>query len=390
MSPDTKKKVLHVIPGFGWKGTFGGAERTVYNLVRGLSRSGTYAPVLCVLRPPHPPEGVPLDGCEILTLEYEGPDRDFEMLARCAIPLRAAIKRLRPDIVHSHLWPAAAVAGCALKGLPTPHVVHIHDTRPWLVSRQLRHRARRVLNRFALGPSARFIACAESVRAYTASGFLPSVHIEVIHYGIDTQRPFRKSDHSAAPDGVTLIGTAARLRPEKGIEQLIAACKRLRDEGGRFRLMIAGGGTLLPHYQDMARRAGLADHVEFLGAVADIPSFLAELNVFVLPSVATEGLPISLLEAMALRLPVVASAIAGIPEAVTDGQEGFLVPPDDTEALCAALKKLVADPALAIRMGEMARARVDRAFTVERLVDQVARCYETILAHAPTQEGNNS
>ncbi len=373
------KRVLHVIPGFGWNGTFGGAERTVYNLARGLARSGTYAPALCVLRPPKPPADAHLDGIEIMSLGYDGPDRDFEMLARCAIPLRAAIKRLRPDIVHSHLWPAAAVSGCALKGLRTPHVVHIHDTRPWLASRQLRHRARRALNRWLLGPSARFIACAESVRAYTASGFLPSVNIEVIHYGIDTQRPFRKSDHSATPDGVTLIGTAARLRPEKGIEQLISACKRLRDEGCRFRLRIAGGGALLSHYQDMAQRAGLADHVEFLGVVADIPSFLAELNVFVLPSIATEGLPVGILEAMASRLPVVATAIAGIPEAIADRQEGFLVPPNDVPALHRALKELIADPALAVRMGETARARIECSFTCERLTKEIVQYYDATL-----------
>ncbi len=376
MSQATKKKVLHVIPGFGWNGTLGGAERAVYNIVRSLSRSSTYTPVLCVLRRPHPPEGVTLDGYEILTLEYEGPDRDLEMLTRCAMPLRAVLKKLRPDIVHSHLWPAAAVSGCALKGLPTPHVVHIHDTRPWLVSRQLRHCARRALNRFALGPSARFIACAESVRAYTASGFLPSVHIEVIHNGIDTRRPFRKSDRSAAPDGVPLIGTAVRLRPEKGIEPLISACKRLRDEGGRFRLKIAGDGTLLPHYQDMARRAGLADHVEFLGAVADIPSFLAELNVFVLPSLATEGLPLSLLEAMAAGLPVVATTLAGIPEAVTDGREGFLVPPNDVQALSAAMKRLVASPEQRERMGRNAALRAADEFSADRMGARIIAFYD--------------
>ena len=379
MNAETPSKVLHVIPGFGWNGTFGGAERTVYNIVRGLAGTKAYTPTLCALRHPAPPDDAQMEGCEILTLDYDGPDRDFEMLTRCSVRLRAIIKRRRPAIVHSHLWPAAAVSGCALKGLAVPHVVHIHDTRPWLASSQLKHRARRAINRWLLGPSAHFIACANSVRDYTAQHFLPSAEIRTVYYGIDSERPFRRPDRASAADAVKTIGTAARLRPEKGLDQLISACRALRDEGVAFRLKIAGGGALLAQYRERVREAGLADCIQLLGFVTDIPSFLSGLDVFVLSSTATEGLPIGLLEAMASRLPVVASSVAGIPEAVTNGEEGFLIPPGDVPALCAALKKLVADPTLARDMGLRARARIERSFMLEHQIHEITRCYNRIL-----------
>ena len=158
-----------------------------------------------------------------------------------------------------------------------------------------------------------------------------------------------------------------------------SACRALRDEGVAFRLKIAGGGALLAQYRERVREAGLADCIQLLGFVTDIPSFLSGLDVFVLSSTATEGLPIGLLEAMASRLPVVASSVAGIPEAVTNGEEGFLIPPGDVPALCAALKKLVADPTLARDMGLRARARIERSFMLEHQIHEITRCYNRIL-----------
>ena len=378
MNVETSKKVLHVVPGFGSNGTLGGAERAVYDIVRGLARSGAYAPILCVLRRAAPPADLELEGIEVLTLHFTGPDRDFELLTRCAGQLRAMIKRIQPALVHSHLWTAAAVSGCALKGLGIPHVIHIHDTRSWLISKQLRHRVRRALNRWMLGRSVRFIACAKAVRDFTRDRFLPSADIEVIHYGIDAARFIRPGDRPAPGNAGRTVGTAARLRPEKGLEALLAACRQVHDEGLAFRLKVAGGGRRLAYYREEVQRAGLSGVADFLGPVADMPSFFSGLDVFVLPSLATEGLPISMLEAMASELPVVATAIAGTPEAVTDGEEGFMVPPNDIPALAAAMKKLLSDPPRAREMGRKARARIERFFARERMVEGVLRYYDTI------------
>ncbi len=128
-----------------------------------------------------------------------------------------------------------------------------------------------------------------------------------------------------------------------------------------FEALIIGGGRREAEMRQLAQELGLAGRVHFLGQRPDIPDLLGALDIFVLPS-HSEGVSLALLEAMAAGLPVIATAVGGLPEVVTDGVNGLLIPPQDPEALAQALARLLDDPALAKKLGENARRHVEEKF----------------------------
>jgi glycosyltransferase involved in cell wall biosynthesis len=195
----------------------------------------------------------------------------------------------------------------------------------------------------------------------------------VIHNGVPLDGP-RRPPRSAS-DPVTLV-SVGRLRPPKDFATLLRAVAAL--EPGSARLRIAGDGPERAALAAEVARLGLESTVELMGTRTDVAELLAGADVFVLSS-DSEGLPMSVLEAMAARLPVVASAVGGVPEAVRDGETGTLVPPRDSAALAEALRRLVADPALRDRLGEAGRRRVEREFSLARFEREHLELYR---AHA--------
>ena len=180
----------------------------------------------------------------------------------------------------------------------------------------------------------------------------------------------------------TVIGTTARLSPEKGLPYLIDAFARLRNRyGDRVRLRIAGEGPDRGALEQQIARLDLGSAVELSGWLEhdDIPAFLHGLDIFALPST-WEGFGVSAVEASATGLPVVASNIHGIPDAVLDGKTGLLVPPKDPAALATALGRLVDDPVLRTRLGAAGRAFVARNYDWQQNVRQMERLYETMTA----------
>ena len=147
-------------------------------------------------------------------------------------------------------------------------------------------------------------------------------------------------------------------------------------------MRLAGTGPLQDEVMEHAKRLGVSDHVEFCGHVTDVPSFLAGLDMFVLPSVSSEGLPLAVLEAMAMGLPIVATRIAGIPEVVEDGTNGFLVPPQAPAALADALQRCCEDVALRRRLGEAALAGTRQKHSFGVCARTIGRIYENIIGNA--------
>ena len=182
------------------------------------------------------------------------------------------------------------------------------------------------------------------------------------------------------PDYVVL--TAARLHPQKGHAYLLAAAAQVPDAT----FVLAGGGPLRAELEAQARELGVADRVLFLGERADIPELLAASDLVVLPSL-FEGLPVSVLEAMAAERPVVATAIGGTDEAVTHERSGLLVPPRNPEALASAIRRLRSDPDLARRLAKAGRERVEREFSSAVTAGQVMEIYDQVTAEAGGRDG---
>ena len=184
---------------------------------------------------------------------------------------------------------------------------------------------------------------------------------------------FGAAGHAGAPvhSGVPIIAFAGRLRTRKAAAVLVAAMPRVLERVPACRLMILGGGEQERAVGAMVRRLGIGHALELPGGLprVDVVRRLAGADLFCLPST-YEGMPLAILEAMSLGLPVVATAVSGNPEAVEHGVTGLLVPPESAAALAEALLALLLDPELRRSMGEAGRRRVEERFSIERVVDR--------------------
>src|SRR5205807_9503285 len=176
----------------------------------------------------------------------------------------------------------------------------------------------------------------------------------VVPNAVDVEAAPRWSHEGEEPQVVSV----GRFKYPKDFVTLVGALAHLESP---FRALIVGDGPDRPAIEEALRRHDLTDRVELAGERNDVPELLAAADVFVLSS-RSEGLPVSVLEAMAAELPVVATAVGGLPELVVEGETGFLVPPGDARALGAALGRLLADAELCRRLGEAGRRRVEAGF----------------------------
>lgn len=198
---------------------------------------------------------------------------------------------------------------------------------------------------------------------------LPDQRVHVVANGIDALR-FSPPEVPAAVGPELVVVWLGLLVHVKRVELLLEAVSRV----GGLRLVVAGDGPLRARVERAVDRLRLTGRVDLLGAVRDVPGLFARAELFVLSS-AAENCPLSLLQAMACGLPVVATSVGGVPEVVRDGVDGLLVPADDVEALAEALRRLVADPDRRRRMGLAARVRIEDGYTIETCVDGLERIY---------------
>ena len=277
------------------------------------------------------------------------------------------LRRWRIDVVHTHDSKPLVYGAAAARLAGVPRVLHTrHFTRLASMSR------RQTLLATVAARLVDTVVCVseDSARVALNEGLVPA-RLRTLHNGIDLER--------FALCGPARHGPAvlvARLSPEKDIATLLRATALVAEQCPGFRLEIAGSGVCLPELQLLSRELGLVDHVSFLGEVDDIPALLAKASFFVLPSL-TEGISLTLLEAMARGLAVVATRVGGNPEVVEDGVTGTLVPPGQPEALARAMLEMHADYDRSQRMGQAGRQRVENHFDVRRMVAAYEVLYTT-------------
>lgn len=217
-----------------------------------------------------------------------------------------------------------------------------------------------------------------------AAGFPPK-RIVRIPNGVDPRRfvpvdeTTRRARHAALGAAGPVLTFVGRLHAQKDIATLLHATARLREEWPGIHVLLVGAGPEEDALRCLARDLGLQERVSFTGGVADVIPYLDATDVFIHPSRA-EGMPGALLEAMACGLPCVATRIGGTEDVITDGEDGFLVPPGDVRSLGAAIARLLKDPVLARRLGAQARATVEARFTIAGVAQQYAALYEALVA----------
>jgi glycosyltransferase involved in cell wall biosynthesis len=360
--------------------TDGGVGRHVTDLAIGLRERGFRA-VLCG---PSRPAGLPSSYAHIgLDLRRSiAPRTDPAAIIRLA----RLIGEVRPALVHAHSSKAGAVVRLAKPlrpGIPVIYTPHGYAFAGHF-SRELERSAYREIERM-LARLADRVVCVCEAEARLARTVGPAERVRVVHNGIEATGagPVDHRVAELARDG-PVVCALTLLRPGKGIETLIDALPEVLAREPRVRIAVGGDGPDLGALRARARTLGVAKAVHFLGHNPDPLSLLRGAQVFVHPSWA-ESFPYVILEAMSQGLPIVASDVGGVAEAVSAGESGVLVTPGDARALARALIELLGDPDRGARMGAAAKLRFEQRFTRAQMIDGLAGVYDEAIRRSPVR-----
>jgi len=345
---ERRLKILHIDPERGW----GGGERQVIGLIEYLIERGHQCHLLC-----HP--GGPLEQKARANGFHTTPvHMRNEFDPRPALFFRGLLQKERYDIIHFHTKRGHALSlWLGRRSSVGKTVVTRRMDYPLATNWYNRY----LYNRKTDG----VVAISQKIADVLIEAGIPAAKIRVIYSGVDT-RVFGPVSFRDWSQRTPTIGTVAVLFKRKGHRYLLEAAASLKKRGLNLRYLFAGDG---PERAELEKQIGalhLDSEVTFQGFVADVPRFLTQVDIFVLPSL-HEGLGVALLEAMAAGKPIVACGVGGIPELIQDGETGSLVPPKNSEALAQAIAKLACQQHVAEQLGKKAWKKVREEFSVEQM-----------------------
>jgi len=368
-----KVKVVQIVPLL----SPGGAERVAVHLARGLNRRRYETMVISLSG---------RVGCDLdhmleeadIEARYLGkhPGFDYRVYGR----LDSVLKEYEPDVIHTHLHVLryALPSMLLMKRVAMVHTVHN------LAEREVEARAR-LIQRYALTHGVKPVAVAEEVAASLASLY-GIQHCRVIPNCIPTDlyaNPQTSRKEWRAREGFkdsdVLFVCVARFAPQKNQALLLKSFAHGPASDSRAHLVLVGEGELRANLEEQARKINVADKVHFLGLRSDIPDVLGAMDAFVLSS-DYEGNPLSVLEAMASGLPIVSTAVGGVPNLFEAGKEGFLVGPGDFQGLAKSMNTLLKYEAARESMGAAAAGRARKSYDVANMVRAYEEVYEDLLA----------
>ena len=371
-----KHKIAYVIDGL----SMGGAERLMVPILKHLNRT-EFESHVCALQSKdgNPmagelrPLGIPVNCLEIKHL------RDWNALPR----LIQYLKAIGADLVHTQLEFANILGSISSKYLHLPSVctIHVMPSQDVKTKSKLHQRLEWLALKYFCD---RVISVSEQARLYhiEISGASPD-QVSTIHNGIDIAG-FLNLDYDlerikartelGIPSDANVLTTVAVLRPQKGIQYMIQALPGILASNPNTYYLVVGDGSHREPLMEEVNRATVSNRVIFTGMRKDIARLLAASDVFVLPTL-TEALPTVLAEAMAAKLPIVASRVGGIPEMVTDGENGYLVEAGDLDGLATACIHLLNHSEQRVAMGMEGWQLVNQKFNIERQVDKLEELY---------------
>jgi glycosyltransferase involved in cell wall biosynthesis len=280
------------------------------------------------------------------------------------------------DLIHTH-DPKTNFLGLLLKRWLSVRVVATAHGYPRALRRNTLYR---LLDQWLLPSLDHVITVSEAFRqTLLARGYHPD-RTTTVHIGLDVTTFRRQAAGSSATTAGPVILTVARLSAEKGLNYLLESAALIHQQFPVARFLIAGEGPLRPQLEQQARDLRLDTCLTFLGQRTDVAHLMAQSDLVVLPSLEEAGCPLVLIEAQALGKAVVATRVGGIPELISDGLTGVLVPPADHAALAAACARLLADPELASRLGQQGAQAVERDFELGSVISRTEAIYRQVLA----------
>ena len=375
-TPARSYRIAYLIDGL----SMGGAERLMVPLLKHLSRD-RFDPYVCALqfKDGNPlaqelrPLGIPVECLHIKHL------RDLDAIPR----LMRYLKGIGADLVHTQLEAANVLGNISAKLLRLPSLctIHVMPSRDVKAKTRLHQNVEWFILRHFCD---HVISVSEEARRYhlQISGSRED-RVSTIYNGIDLS-PFLRMDtvreradvrrDLGIPTDACVLITVAVLRPQKGIQFMLRALPDILAANPQTYYLVVGDGPHREALLEEASAAGVTGRVIFAGMRKDVPRLLAASDVFVLPTL-TEALPTVLAEAMAARLPVVASRVGGVPEMITDGQNRLLVEPEDPAALARACNRLLGSPEARLALRAEGWRVVNEKFNVERQVRQLQELY---------------
>jgi glycosyltransferase involved in cell wall biosynthesis len=361
-------------------GCGGGPDKTILNSPRFLANAGYR--MLCAYM--HPPGDA---GFEQLRGKAERAQAPLESVPdrgpwdwRVVPHLLQLCRRERVSIWHGHDYKSNALGLLLRRFWPMRLVTTVHG---W-VKQTRRTPLYYGLDRWCLRRYEKVLCVSDDLHEQCLASGVASDRCLLIENGIDTTEYVRQRRTNEAkrllgiPPERNVIGAVGRLSPEKDFDGLVRAVDRLLRRGADVELLILGEGDEYSHLQDLIHQLGRADRCRLLGYHADLRPFYEAMDVFALSSL-REGLPNVLLEAMALEVPVVTTAVAGVPRLIHDECNGLLVPPGDLDRLADALGRLVCDMTLRDRLGPEGRRTVERDYSFARRMQRLQALYDEIL-----------
>lgn len=367
-----KIKVVHILPMLGP----GGAERMAVHIVRGINRQHFEVSVVSIWKRVGSDLEHLLDdhGAKV---EYLGKGRGFDF--RTFHRLHCILRHHRPDVVHTHLHvlPYALPSLLLLNRISWLHTVHN------LAEREIAPRIR-LAQRCALNCGIVPVAVSQEV-AFSLKRLYGIQKCRVIPNGIPTDyyahprvsRSEWRRNEGFHEDEV-LLACVARFAPQKNHALLLKAFAQGPAANPNAHLVLVGEGILRRTLEEQARELGILGRVRFLGLRTDIPDVLGAMDIFALSS-EWEGNPLSVMEAMASGMPVISTAVGGVPDLFENGKEGFLVPTGDVEGFSRRMTILMRDPEMRRSMGVVAARRAKENFDVSRMVRDYEQLYENLI-----------
>ena len=355
----------------------GGTENHVIRLAAGLKHRGHDTGIICVFQKGPLGEEAEREGVPLVLLEA-----GERWGGRASVRIWNRLRSNPVQVLHTYLFGAHLFAGLPARLLGVPAV--LSSRRGRAVTHWQRKREQWLENLGNLFVD-RVTCCSRENKEWVlANEKISAEKVVTIYNGIDgaefgaVRAPVSVRRGLGIPDEALLVGTVANFAPEKGYPYFLESMRTLLRRDSRIWFLLVGSGPLEEEIRGEAGKIPGRERIVFAGTRPDIPDLMNAMDIFVLASV-TEGFPNVLLEAMALARPVVATRVGGIPELVHSGEDGILVPPRDAEALAEGVLILAKDRERAAALGERARRKIKKDFTLDRMIDEYEALYLSLL-----------
>ena len=368
-----------------YKSDISGGEKVLFDLATGLKERAHNVIAVCPA-PGQLPDELRKAGIRSEIIPFR---KTYDL--RAARKLSRFIMSEKIEVLHSHGMLTNLLSRIAGHWADVPVSVSTeHLTMelarggrgPGILSR-LRAAYYRMLDNYTSRYNKEVIAVSKAVKDDLVEQGMGEEKVIVIRNGIsipelDPERGRKIRTELGIAESTLLVGTVGRLSPQKDYPTFLRAAAEVLRTVPKTLFLIAGDGYLRPELEALSRKLGIGDSVVFLGYRKDVFDIVSAFDIFALSSL-WEGLPLAILEAMALGKPVVATCVPGTAEAVVDGETGYLVPLKDTRALARKIVGLVRNREKARQMGEMGRKRVITHFSIKRMVDEHENLYRMLL-----------